>query len=328
MLRKLLCLLLFASTGSASEEASTFRWPSGYEGKQRLAVERLDSSPDGAFAFQTEGYRYFADVEIANADWRSIMIVCEGLRGALRSLPLDLVPSRHAGDRRGVIRLFVDEASYHAAGGLEATVGTYRPQGGEVLIWTRGLVEPDPEQRVFRLPKARQYDLLVHELSHQATGREFRRLPIWFSEGVAEYLAAAHFAPGRYSFKNPTDSIKAHVKKYLGDVAKQEKFEIVGLKPLMAMDGRAWAENTRSGVGHGPFLKYVSAVLLLHYFCHLDPERNHGEVIRNFVAALRSGQTVSRATVEQLLRGRRLGDIEAEIESFWNSRGLRVEFRD
>ncbi|MGI9244984.1 MAG: hypothetical protein ACR2RV_29545, partial [Verrucomicrobiales bacterium] len=269
----------------------------------------------------------YTDVEIRNADWRSIMIVCEGLRGAIRSLPLDLVRRDLAGARRGIVRIYNDEAAYHKAGGLPATVGTYRPRGGEVLIWTRGLQEPDPEQGAFRLSKARQYDLLVHELSHQATGREFRRMPTWFTEGVAEYLAAAHFAPGRYSFKDPAESIKIHVKKYLGDLAKQDRFGIVALRPLTSMDGRTWAENTRLGTGHGPFLKYVSAVLLLHYFCHLDPERNHGEVVRNFVAALRDGQPGSRAMVEQLLRGRGFEEIEEVIEEFWNAEGLRIEFR-
>ena len=68
-------------------------------------------------------------------------------------------------------------------------------------------------------------------------------------------------------------------------------------------------------------------MLLLNYFCHLDPERNHGEVVRNFVAALRDGQPGSRAMVEQLLRGRGLEEIEEVIEEFWNAEGLRIEFR-
>ena len=225
------------------------------------------------------------------------------------------------------MRIFDDEDTYHEAGGLAATVGTYLPGGGEVLIWTRGLKEPDPERSQFRLSKGRQYDLLVHELTHQATGRDFRRMPVWFSEGIAEYMAAAQHAPGRYSFKDPTYAIKTHVKKYLGDIAKKDRFAIVPLRTLVALDGRAWSENTRTGTGYGPFLKYVSAVLLTHYFCHLDPERNHGEVVRNFVGALRSGQPGSRAMVEELLRGRSLKEIESEIEKFWQSKGLRVEFR-
>jgi hypothetical protein len=130
-----------------------------------------------------------------------------------------------------------------------------------------------------------------------------------------------------FSFKTPTESIKSHVKKYLGDLAKKDRFGIVPLRAILSMDGRAWSENTRTGTGHGPFLKYVSAVLLLHYFCHLDPERNHGEIVRNFVAALRRGQPASRAVVEVLLRGRSLDQLEGEIEKFWQSKGLRVEFR-
>ena len=70
----------------------------------------------------------------------------------------------------------------------------------------------------------------------------------------------------------------------------------------------------------------MRGVLLLHYFCHLDPERNHGEVVRNYVGALRAGRSASRAMVEELLRGRSLGQIEAEIEKYWQPKGLRVEF--
>ena len=140
-------------------------------------------------------------------------------------------------------------------------------------------------------------------------------------------MAAAHFAPGRYSFKDPTGAIRMHVKKYLGDVAQRDRFGIVSLQTLVRLDGHSWAENTRNGEGYGPFLKYVSAVLLVHYFCHLDPERNHGEVVRNFVGALRAGNPASRATVEKLLRGRSLKEIEAVIEKFWQAKGLRVEFR-
>lgn len=321
--------VLLACAAVAEEKEILYRWPPAYEGKQKLEVRRLELSREGEVGFETEGYRFYADAEISSADWRSIMIVCEGLRGALRALPLDLMPGRaDAPARKRTVRIFEEEDAYREAGGLEATVGTYQPRSGEVLIWMQGLNEPDPDKSNFSLSKSRQYDLLVHELAHQATGHEFRRMPTWFSEGLAEYLAAAHHAPGIYSFREPTTAIKNHVKKYLGEVAKKDRFAIVPLRTLIALDGRAWSENTRTGTGYGPFLKYVSAVLLVHYFCHLDPERNHGEVVRNFLAALRRGQPASRATVEKLLRGRSLDQIEAEIEKYWRPMGLRVEFRD
>lgn len=324
---RLLLFLIISTLSRADGRESIYRWPPGYAGKQKLVVSKLDSSGEGAYGFESEGFRFYADAEIPSKDWRSIMIVCEGLRGAMRSLPLDLVrPDTASPTRRRVVRIFKEESDYHDAGGLPATVGTYRPRSGDVLIWMRGLNEPDPEQGTFRLAKARQYDLLVHELSHQATGREFRRLPVWFSEALAEYLAAAHDSPGIYSFKDPTTAIRTHVKKYLGDHAKQNRFKIVPLRTLTALDGWAWSENTRSGTGYEPFLKYVSSLLLFHYFCHLDPERNHGEVVRNYVGAIRAGRPASRAMVEELLRGRSLGQIEAEIEKYWQPKGLRVEF--
>jgi hypothetical protein len=327
MWRALLILFFSASAGSAEEARKVYRWPTGYEGKQKLEVRRVEDSENAEFGYETEGFRFVASAEISAKEWRSIMIVCEGLRGAMRSLPLGLIDPGEGDVERGTVRIFADEAAYHEAGGLAATVGTYQPRGREVLIWTRGLSEPDPEQGRFRLAKAPQYDLLVHELSHQATGREFRHLPTWFTEGIAEYLAAAHFAPGKYSFEDPTGATKAHVKKYLGDLAKQDRFGIIQLKALTSMDGRSWAYNTLTGEGHGPYLKYVSAVLLVHYFCHLDPARNHGELVRNYLGALREGRPESQAMVEELLRGRSLEAIEGAIEKFWQSKGLRVEFR-
>ena len=298
-MRCLLTFLLFFPWLLMAETQKTYRWPTKYEGRQQLDVSRLEPGKNGAVGFETEGFRFYSDSKIANADWRSIMIVCEGLRGALKSLPLDVIkPTEAKPPGKETVRIFEQEAAYHQAGGLESTVGTYLPRSGDVLIWMEGLNEPDPDHGKFSLSKARQYDLLVHELTHQATGREFRRLPVWFSEGLAEYLAAAHNSPGIYSFKDPSGAIKSHVKKYLGAVANKDRFGIVPLRTLVALDGRAWAENTRTGTGHGPFLKYVSAVLLLHYFCHLDPDRNHGEIVRNFLAALRAGKPASRATVE------------------------------
>ena len=47
--------------------------------------------------------------------------------------------------------------------------------------------------------------------------------------------AAAHFAPGRYSFGDPTGAIRAHVTKYLGDVTKKDRFAIVPLRTLLAL---------------------------------------------------------------------------------------------
>ncbi|MFT5853409.1 MAG: hypothetical protein ACI8XO_000650 [Verrucomicrobiales bacterium] len=327
MFRAVLIYVFLTCTCWGEEVVENYRWPASYLGKQKIAVKSLDPSSLGTFGFETERFRFYSDTKLANADWRSIMIVCEGLRGAMESLPLDLVKSDEQASTRAVVRILSEEATYHQAGGLEQTVGTYHYREKQVLIWSRGLIEPDPDRARFRLSKSRQYDLLVHELVHQVTAKQFRRMPTWFSEGIAEYLAAAHHSPGQYSFRDPAAAIREHVKKYLGEVAKLDQFKIIPLKLLTSLDGHAWAQNTRDGEGHGPFLKYVSAVLLVHYFCHLDPERNRGEVVRKFLGALRDGQPASRATVEQLLRGRSLKSIEGEIQQFWRGKGLRVEFR-
>ena len=78
-----LIFLLFSSVGLAAEVGGkVYRWPAGYEGKQKLAVKKLDVPGEGRVGFETENFRFFADTAIPNKDWRSIMIVCEGLRGA------------------------------------------------------------------------------------------------------------------------------------------------------------------------------------------------------------------------------------------------------
>jgi len=325
MLRWLI-FLLFATAASAEPETKRpVPWPKGYDGKQHLEVKKLEGLEDGQFGYESEGFRFVADSKISDRDWRSIMVVCEGLRGAVRSLPLGIMAE--ADRRKAEVRIFATEEDYHVAGGMGGTVGTYWSRSSEVLVWSRGLIEPDPERGTFRLPKAKEYDLLVHELSHQVTDGEFRRLPVWFSEGFAEYLAAAHYSPGKYSFKDPSVSMKAHVTKYLGALAKKDGFAIVPLRTITQLSTRAWAENTRNGEGHGPYLKYISASLLFHYFCHLDPKVKDGEAIRDFLDALRSGEPASKATVEQLLRGRSFDQIETEIEKYWRGRGLRFEFR-
>ena len=135
-------LAAFARADGAGDEERVYRWPAGHEGKQRLAVMKLEAPSEWAIAYETDHYRFYADTEISSQDWRSIMIVCEGLHGAMVSLPLDLLLREEGKERRcGTVRLFGEEEVYHGAGGLEGTVGTYSPRGGEVLIWTKGLIE-------------------------------------------------------------------------------------------------------------------------------------------------------------------------------------------
>ena len=89
------CLLLSIFTlippGLAQESERrqpSYRWPAGHEGKQKLEVQSLGAISGGGIGYETDSFRFYSDAKISNQDWRSIMIVCEGLSGAMRALPL------------------------------------------------------------------------------------------------------------------------------------------------------------------------------------------------------------------------------------------------
>ena len=119
----------------------------------------------------------------------------------------------------------------------------------------------------------RAYDAgtLVHEITHQVMHDWLDVLPVWFVEGIAEYMAAVPFDDARFDFRRMNEGLMQYL-----ETAYQLKKNLKGSTPLdmvvpedlMALTHQQWA-SALSNPGAAA-LNYRSALLLVYYLIHLD----------------------------------------------------------
>ncbi|MEM7385610.1 MAG: DUF1570 domain-containing protein [Verrucomicrobiota bacterium] len=296
-------------------------WPRDFKaGDAPISQKKRESGGETWFSYQSRGPELLANDPITKKDLKELMKVVNSVQPAIRRLPLPLLPDEDEGRRRtsGRVRLFSTRDGYEAAGGLPGTVGLFQPRRRETLILRPKLFGEDLRSN---MNETRSYDLVVHEMAHQVLSRWNRVLPPWINEGLAEYFAAAHIAPGQYRFHRMETEIIDHVKRYLG----KRRAELSGpdIQTVLSMSNRTWNTSNRPDSDKN-YEKYGVALVLIHHFFHRDG--GNGEAMRRYLKALQSGRRSSEATQEFLLRDRPTERLEADLQRYWRQNGLRLTF--
>ena len=177
---------------------------------------------------------------------------------------------------------------------------------------------------------------LIHEITHQMMNHWLSKLPVWFTEGSADYTEMIEYFPtGRFAWTG--------MRKRLQDFAFQKNlyepgpFKMLDLKELMEMDSRTWAAalslkvkapKVMGGEAAQSSQNYGSAALLTYYFYHVDGNGDGANVI----AWLRELETVERnfdgkALIEKhLMRGRTYAQLADDVKRGLNKEGVDVSF--
>lgn len=191
----------------------------GYEKRRSIANTVEAGIRDGAFAkegkiHETRHFRFECDAVLNAEVVRDFSRLFEATYLAVEANPLGLAIAEPAGGKFAV-RLFSRDADYYAAGGDESSAGMYliRERTMLVPLSSLGLVEGP---RGFR--KARNFDprTLIHETTHAVTHQWLNRIPLWFVEGLAEYIAAIPYEDGVMDFGKIDEGITAQVNRKLG----------------------------------------------------------------------------------------------------------------
>ncbi len=199
-------------------EVSKF-FNTGYEPLRSIANTVEAGIRDGAFAkegkvHETRNFRFECDA-VLNADVvRDFSRLFEATCLAVQANPLGLAIAEPRGGKFAV-RLFSNDLDYISAGGDRSSAGMYliRERTMLVPLSSLGLVEGP---RGFR--KARNFDprTLIHETTHALTHQWLNRVPLWFIEGLAEYIAAIPYEDGVMDFDGINQGIVAQVDRKLG----------------------------------------------------------------------------------------------------------------
>ncbi len=300
-------------------------WPKKYDGQSDTRFTLVREDPDApAFIYETRHYRFAFDVQLGAKALGEIAAVFEGVSNALAALPLTAVqPTETRKVTRFPVVVFSDAAEYRNAGGPVGSVGVFDSRADQILIRLDALLSPPPSGRS-DLPRREQYRVLVHELTHQIMFPRSLHLPVWYGEGIAEYMSAAHFAPARFDFLGISFQARKYLRTYL-PVGENGIFTLPSPAWVMDLRPESWNEDNKRASTEA-FRKYATSLLLAHYFQHLDPPAGDGRYLNAYLDALLERDSARDATERWLLRGRDLTTIEKEIRAYWDTQGLRIRF--
>jgi len=219
------------------------------------------------YEYRTESFNFTAQDKLAGSVMMEVARTFEATRTLVNALPwgIDPKPPQDLGYFQA--RLYVNMAAYHHDGGPLNSGGVYF--SGD---------------RVFRVPfeslglvmrgktwfKKQDYtnDTLVHEITHQMMHDFLPFMPIWMTEGTAEYTNMLPYNAGRFQAASHERGIKDYIKRNetMGGLSMAD---VGSVDELMRITSQGWHAKADGG-GKQQHRLYFASCLLVYYFCHLD----------------------------------------------------------
>lgn len=275
----------------------------------------------GRYIYESPHYRFTCDAKLNSDVLRNFAMMFETTHKYATSVPLAL----HSGvirQGRMDVLLFQSMQGYIQAGGPPGSAGCYSPATGIVMVpmeslgltWT---------STGFTLDTKRQNKVLIHELAHQLTTREYMRSMRngWLVEGLAEYFASTPYTWGHFRPDPQGNVVLSYVTAY-GEDGRfgrnlGKKLRAPRLKQFLLMDYSSFA-------GTNARFNYGFALLVTHYFLHME---GGGKSFRitEYLKGLRAGKNDEEA-LAPLLGGSTFEKLEAEFADAWRRKGIEIEF--
>jgi len=307
-------------SGAVKREEMSFTagrsWPSSLTATQSLLFTRKAGYDEamGCEKHRSRRFEYLLHRGVAIGD--DLARVFEGTYELLRSSPWGIQASPQDGFFR--VEVFASTADYHAGGGPEGSSGVY-------LL----------EQRIFKLPlqslglmlppgyrltdPARAMATLIHEMTHMMMHDVLDLLPMWFTEGSAEYTACIPYVSGVFSPPKVGEGVMRALNHPMNSGFGDQVViaPLLPLAQLLEINMRQWHEYGITGAvtpAPGPAVMpvgradpvrmaslYNSSLLLTYYFMNLEGDRK-GTRLLQFLEAVRKEQPRWNAWREELFR--------------------------
>ena len=174
----------------------------------------------------------------------------------------------------------------------------------------------------YMLDRDKSSKTLPHELTHQLTPNAYfeKGSMGWFSEGLAEYVAATPYRAGTFMVrgnqKDIIDYVTGYGSKDMGGRALGTEIRMPALKTFMLQSYPEFLEQ--------PQLNYGCGLLVTTYFLHMDGAGD-GKRIKAFLQALHDGKEHEEA-FKVLLDGRSFEQLQDELAKAWKRKGVEFTF--
>ncbi len=231
-----------------------------------------EATSDQQYVYHSRNFEFVSQDKLAGSVMKEIARTFEATRTLADALPWGIQPKPPADLGYYRAKFYVDRKHYTDDGAPANSGGVYmrRERIFKIPFESLGL-----EMRGKTWFKNENYrnDTIVHEVTHQMMHDFLDFLPIWVTEGTADYTAMIPFKSGTFSSALHEKGIKEYIKSYqmrssasLGDIGS--------LTELMKMTRQEWHNRADKGPREQSRL-YFSSCLLIYFFCHLDGD-GHG----------------------------------------------------
>ncbi len=312
-------------TKGAEKESLNFDqpWPENVKFDEDPQVEIVSEDKEAnRFVYESASFRFVSDVRLSKQVVKGFAVMFESTFAYCRALPLAITGGVKT-DGKFQILLFEKKESYVEAGGPPNSSGVF--MGGKQVVMVP-LTSLGVKQvgSGYMLDRDVSNRTLIHELTHQLTPRPYFGPGAmgWFTEGIAEYVAATPYRNGRFKVKSNFDDIVAYATAYGKDDssgrALGREITAPALKDYFQMPYSSFT-------GTDANKNYGLALMLTTYFLHLDGEGDAARM-KDFLKALRDGKKGQEA-IDVLLGGRSYAQMEEAISKGWRRKGVKIEFQ-
>lgn len=272
----------------------------------QVMVEDMDIVVSGGPAvFETDWFQFENEETISRNFVREAAQIFEATREAIHSLPLGLDATPPGGMNKFKAR-FVTKESFQTflRKSPEITTpdkiaGVYDPVSKSIIVPYDQLGAKKKDGRMV-LHHSSDASTLIHEITHQLMHDRLPLVPIWFSEGFAEYMASIPYENGVYNFHKASDGLKKRLLTRYGSL----KIRLPRLKHLLDRSRNDWNGQTND---------YASSLIYTYYFMHLDQPQAPGSPIAAYLFLLDQAKNDTH---------RLITDYNNEVHSY-NSRVLQ-----
>lgn len=285
----------------------------------RIVTE--DPSKD-EFVYHTEHFEFSCDAPIGPDAVRHFARVFEATWLLNCQLPLDLKPAPETMRKWFRARILSTDDAYAATGAPKGSGGYYSRADKTIYVPISNLgMKLIADKRVQMERSVESNDTLIHEITHQMMSRWLPRLPVWFSEGSAEYAGMADFVHGRFFLSGMEVRLKEALRRRGADSSDGRiRVPMLNVNELLALEHSVWV-NVIGGTSGSE--NYTSALLLTYFFYHMDRDKNAAGIIA-WLRDIEKGAPADQAARTHLLAGRSVAKLEHDMLQAYKQAGIEI----
>jgi hypothetical protein len=327
-----------ATTTAAGQPTADSVWPKsvGLDDKPTVEVVKEDAEAK-QFIYRSPHYEFVCDSRLGQNVVREFGRVFETTYLINCKLPLDLKPQPEKLRTLFLAKLYTSKDDYMKNGGMQGSAGVYQSSEKALSVPLSSLGVKMVGSRVsLELNGDDDNATLIHEITHQMMNHWLPVLPVWYSEGSAEYVEMLEYnRNGRFSLGGMSRLVKAYAEKQ--NYGTAGSFTMLDLEELINVQDAAWANALATPVQVPGITgatqaqqNYGSAGLLTYYFYHLDGNGDAAGMIA-YLRALEGQRDPAlevQALKKHLLRDRSYTQLAEDVKKAFRKEGIAITYSE